>query len=332
MPTDTPSVWVISDGRRGIENQALGLAEALDRQSPINITRKIIGSDPSFAALPPRLQYLRRSKPVKYGLAAPFPQIVIGCGRQAIAPMRAIKKASPQTLLIYIQDPRGNYDLFDLIIAPAHDKLNRKNAISMIGSPNRLSEEKLDSAAQTFDDKIESYPAPRAAILIGGTSKHQFIDDKHLQDHIQSASMLLETGRSLFITLSRRTDAATRTTWAEFAAKHKDRVWFYDETTSDAGPNPYFAFLAASDLILVTEDSTNMLTEAYYTGVPVSRLAVAGTAGKFETLYHGLETYRSASPSQTSISGSVEAHKPLRETDQLAQDIMQRFNAHFNKS
>ena len=86
------SVWVISDGRRGIENQALGLAEALARITPITIKRRIIGSDPSFAALPPRLQYLRRFKPVKFGLGAPFPDIVIGCGRQSIAPIKAIKK------------------------------------------------------------------------------------------------------------------------------------------------------------------------------------------------------------------------------------------------
>ena len=57
MSQAAPALWVISDGRRGIENQALGLAEALARQTPITIKRKIIGSDPSFAALPPSVQY-----------------------------------------------------------------------------------------------------------------------------------------------------------------------------------------------------------------------------------------------------------------------------------
>ena len=133
MAPTLSSVWVISDGRRGIENQALGLAEAISRLNPLNITRKSIGSDPSFAALPPRLQVLRKSKPVKYGLAAPFPNMAIGCGRQAIAPLRVIKAHSPKTFIVYVQDPRGHYALFDQIIAPEHDGLNRSNAISMIG-------------------------------------------------------------------------------------------------------------------------------------------------------------------------------------------------------
>ncbi|MBC7166127.1 MAG: nucleoside-diphosphate sugar epimerase, partial [Phenylobacterium sp.] len=38
-----PSVWVVSDGRAGIENQGLGLAEAMGRERPIDLSVKRIG-------------------------------------------------------------------------------------------------------------------------------------------------------------------------------------------------------------------------------------------------------------------------------------------------
>lgn len=317
MSAALTSVWVISDGRRGIENQALGLAEALARMTILNITRKLIGSDPSFAALPPRLQLLRKPKPVKYGLAAPFPNIAIGCGRQAIAPLRVIKAHSPETFIVYVQDPRGSYNKFDLIIAPEHDGLERPNVISMIGSPNRITEQKLQDAEQAFQHKLSSFSSPRAALLIGGPSKRQFIDSAHLDEHIETAQALLKAGYSLLITLSRRTDDTARDAWTKFANAHSDQVWFYDEKTANTDPNPYFSFLAASDLIFVTEESTNMLTEAYGTTAPVYRLSMAGQAGKFQQLYESLENYRNTPPLSEILNTPKQSYEPLRETDRI---------------
>ena len=325
MSAALTSVWVISDGRRGIENQALGLAEALARVTSVNITRKSIGSDPSFAALPPRLQILRKSKAVKYGLAAPFPNIAIGCGRQSIAPLRVIKANNPKTFIVYIQDPRGSYNQFDLIIAPKHDGLKRPNAISMIGSPNRITEQKLRDAKQAFQPHLLRYKSPRAAMLIGGRSKAQFIDATHLDQHIETAQILMKAGYSLFITLSRRTDDSTRQAWTQVARDHSDKIWFYDETTHDAEPNPYYAFLATSDIIFVTQDSTNMLTEAYCVTAPVYRLNMAGQTGKFQKLYDGLDGFRDTPPLSTTLNSSKISYEPLRETDRIAALVWENY-------
>ena len=325
MSQAAPALWVISDGRRGIENQALGLAEALARQTPITIKRKIIGSDPSFAALPPSVQYKRRSKPVKYGLAAPFPDIAIGCGRQAMTPLRAIKAANPNTFIVYIQDPRGSYSQFDLIIAPAHDEVSKPNVVSMIGSPNRITDEKLQRAQSEFADTLARYSAPRAALLIGGTSKRQLIDTAARNTHLTTAKKLLTHDFSLLITLSRRTDEQTRAAWVEFVAAHKDHVWLYDERADDAGANPYFAFLAASDIIFVTQDSTNMLTEAYYTGAPVYRLSTSGKTGKFETLYNALDKLRPQPPLLETLTNAPQSYSPLNETDRMAKILWNKY-------
>ena len=113
--------------------------------------------------------------------------------------------------------------------------------------------------------------------------------------------------------------------WVEFAAAHKDHVWLYDERADDAGANPYFAFLAASDIIFVTQDSTNMLTEAYYTGAPVYRLSTSGKTGKFETLYNALDKLRPQPPLLETLTNAPQSYSPLNETDRMAKILWNKY-------
>ena len=102
-------------------------------------------------------------------------------------------------------------------------------------------------------------------------------------------------------------------------------MWFYDEETDNAGANPYFAFLAASDVIFVTQDSTNMLTEAYYTGAPVYRLPTTGKTGKFDALYAALDGLRKQPSQGETLSNSGQTYAPLRETDALAKILWDKY-------
>ena len=127
------------------------------------------------------------------------------------------------------------------------------------------------------------------------------------------------------ITLSRRTDSNTRKVWENFAHNHPDHVWFYDASLQDNALNPYFAFLASSKLIFVTEESTNMLTEAYSTPAPVYRLKMAGEAGKFQKLYDKLEALRDIPTLDETLSASETLYEPLRETDRIAAHVWDRY-------
>jgi len=57
MTSEPLSCLVISDGRRGIENQALGLAEAAARLRTTKIIVHVIENGAAFKAASPRLQY-----------------------------------------------------------------------------------------------------------------------------------------------------------------------------------------------------------------------------------------------------------------------------------
>lgn len=310
-------IVVVSDGRRGIENQALGLAEAMVREVPEvllqdalpQLDRRVISHSTFLRALPPKVQ-------MRHGTFDKLPecQIVIGCGRQAIAPLLWVKAHRPHVFTVYVQDPRMSPTHFDVVIAPEHDDVRGENVISILGSPNRVTPALLQDGAKDFATELGSLPTPRAAILIGGRSKRHRLDAKRQSAHLNAAKALQARGYSLMISTSRRTPKPYRRAWQDFA-RGSDSVWLYNGD----GPNPYFAFLSAADLILVTEDSTNMLTEACATGTPVHRLPMVGEPGKFAKLYAALE----ARCRVTRFNGAAESepYAPLDATSLAAQNI-----------
>jgi mitochondrial fission protein ELM1 len=266
-PMTQPTCFVVSDGRRGIENQALGLAEAVARRTPMQLVPLHL---PRTGALP---------QPDN-----PAPDLWIGCGRAAVRAAPLHRKAFPEALMVYVQAPRAQEPLFDLIVAPRHDRISGANVLNIIGSPNRVTPGLLDAAAAEFETELAKLPGPRAAVLVGGDSKHHRFTDTTCANLLDAVERMRAQAASVMITTSRRTPQAlidalqNRYGWS-------DQVWVH----AGDGPNPYFAFLSGADWLCVTEDSTNMLCEAATTGKPVYRLAVDGKPGKFEHLYAQLQ-------------------------------------------
>lgn len=313
--------WVVSDGRRGIENQALGLAEACARFRPLDIKRHVIESGGAFKAASPKIQLAMRSDPFRYGLPAPYPDIAIGCGRQAIAPLMALKKAAGDNIFtVYVQDPRIEAESFDLVVAPEHDKVSGENVLKMIGSPNRITRTELIAQVLNFQERLAALPMPRVAMLIGGPSKaHKLTEDVHAA-HMKAAQDTLASGRSLLLTTSRRTPDWAVDAYRQFADGKED-VWYYES----GEPNPYLAFLGGADTILVTEDSTNMLTDACSTGKSVFTLPMGGRSGKFQKLYDSLSERCHVRPYDARFK--TETYAPLDETSRVAQKVLQRYSA-----
>lgn len=311
--------WILSDGRRGIENQALGLAEAASRLRPFSFTKHVLSPGRAFKAATPLMQFALKNRPADYGLPREMPDIAIGCGRQAIAALLSIKKTLPSCFTVYIQDPKIDPDRFDLVIAPTHDNLSGRNVETMIGSPNRVTRNKIVKETLAFEQRLNRLPMPRAALLIGGPSKRfQFTKSDH-QNHISAAKDLLDKGFSLLVTTSRRTPDWAKKDYADLA-KENDRIWLH----AGEGENPYFAFLGGAELILVTEESTNMLTEAASTGKPVFTLPLTGEAGKFSALHKALEERCDLRP----YAGQVTRpdYPPLGETSRVAEKLWAHFD------
>ena len=312
------SIWVVSDGRAGIENQALGLAEAVQRLTPAEVTIKHTRWRPIFDRLPSALKIpaMLASAP----LTAPWPDLWIATGRATLPLSTRVKAWSGgKTFVVQTQDPRWADDRYDLIVAPAHDGLSGDNVFEITGSPHRITPQRIAEAAPLFADRIAPLPHPRIAVLIGGKSKAFDLTEAHAADLAdQIADAVRASGGALMLTFSRRTPDAAK---AVMTARLSDLPgWIWDGT----GDNPLFGFLHFADHILVTEDSANMAAEAASTGKPVHILPMVATkpADKFARLHADLRERGAARP----FDGTLESwtYTPLVETDRAAREILNR--------
>lgn len=318
----TPRVWVVSDGRAGIENQGLGLAEAIARLRPIDLSVKRIGWRGGFGRLPWWLHPapLRTLLPGS-GIAPPWPDIWIAAGRATLPlSMRMRRWSRGATMVVQLQDPRTPPGAFDLIIPPKHDRLTGDNVLPIVGSPHRVTAERLAQDYERFAAELDPLPRPRVAVLIGGNSKAFNLSPERAAAMAHEIELpVRQDGGSVMVTFSRRTPEDAKALLAARLKHLPGVVW------DGEGPNPYFAFLAAADFILVTEESTNMTTEAASTGKPVFILKMEGESLKFRLYHEDLERLGAARP----FGGAFHSwtYEPLAETERAAAEILRRFEA-----
>lgn len=323
QPADALSIWAVSDGRAGIENQALGLAEAIARRTPAHIITKRMQLRPPWLWLPPGFVPAPRQA-LTLGsdtIDPPWPDLFIGCGRAAAPFALGIRTWSHgKTFVVQLQDPRVNPREFDLVIPPIHDGLEGQNVLSIVGACHRVTTEKLDEAAQNYPIALDDLPSPRFAVLIGGKSKRQDISARRARAIADSlVAVQRQTGGTLMTTLSRRTSDTARIQFRTWLAPHS--VIFYE----GEGVNPYFAMLGAADHIFVTADSVNMATEAAATAKPIHILSVDGDAGKLTRFHQSLARRGCARP----FLGRLEtwSYPPLLETDRAAAAVLNAWSA-----
>ena len=101
---DTAECWVLTDGKPGMSNQCVGLAEALG----VDFVVKKVRPRLPWRILAPQLWLSPLSAPGADGdsLHAPWPKLLIATGRQTVALSIAIKRASAgKTFTVQIQNP-----------------------------------------------------------------------------------------------------------------------------------------------------------------------------------------------------------------------------------
>lgn len=297
-----PAVWVLHDGKPGMRSQALGLAEA----AGFPFDEKVLAVARPWVWLPPQLWLAPLSAAAAAGgpLAPPWPDLVIGCGRNAVRPALAIRRASAgRTLAVHIQDPRHGRGEFGLLIVPAHDRLRGPNVIATTGALHRVTPERLAADAERFPE-LARLPRPIVGVLIGGANRSYRLDLARLGEIADAVVGLLRRGGgSAVVTTSRRTGAAGLALLRERLAGVPAAVW------DGRGGNPYFAYLAVADALLVTADSVSMISEAAATGKPVHVIALDGGDAKFARFHAALRDAGVTRP----FAGVVEAwsYRPL---------------------
>jgi mitochondrial fission protein ELM1 len=266
LMSDIAAPWVISEGLAGLHAQAIGLAEA--------------------AGLSPDLRVLRPHAPWKWiaaklwpdplaavadTLTAPWPKLAIGCGGMAGAVLAALRRHSMR--VVQVQNPRMDIRRFDLIIANHHDELSGPNVFVIRTALHRVNSERLAAAAGAWQDRFVTYKRPLVAVLLGGSNGRYRLD---LDAGAKLASDLVAMAQrdkvGIVVTPSRRTDPAITGLIRQALAPVGGYVWDF------TGDNPYFGMLALADMVVVTQDSVSMISEAAATSAPVMFAPLPGSS------------------------------------------------------
>ena len=311
-------IWIVTDGAVGFEAQATAVAEAIG----LPYVLKRVHSKGPMRFLPTRLQvYLTPRLLLRFvgsnePLRQPWPRVIISVGRRSIPIALALKQVSG-AFTLNIQDPRVPAQCFDLVAAPAHDEFEGANVITTFGAVHRVTAKKVAEAAKKFATKFDFLPHPRFAVLLGGDSKgFRFTPAEAAAFGTAVAKLAREQRGSLLITPSRRTRPRSLSAFANAIVGVPHILW------GGTGENPYMAMLGWADIIIVTNDSVNMVTEAAGTGKPIYVKFLPGRS-KRNSRFH--EQMRNAGATRPFDGRCVEtwSYPAINDTEKVAHAIRQ---------
>ena len=244
-------VWLISDGKRGHENQSRGLLRALSAYAE---TQEVLIDTQNTKAS--WFDYLNAKLPVQLR-ALPQPNLIIATGSQTHSTLLAAGRATKAPTLVIMAPPRGLCHLFDRCIIPQHDGRKGKNIIQTIGAMNLVRPAAKKTAASGL-------------FLIGGPSKHHKWNEGGLVQQIQQI-LACEPQTHWTLTTSRRTPKSTTQLLQSMSmAGSQLQVTPASATGADWLPTQ----LAKTEKSWVTEDSVSMVYEALSGGAKVGLLPV----------------------------------------------------------
>lgn len=236
-------IWRFTDGKRGHDNQSLGLAEALCRLTPCRLE--------TVTALGGWLNVFNwmfgRFTP---GKQIPKPDLIIGAGHATHWPMLAARRAHGGKITVLMK-PSLPLSWFDWVVTPAHDGLSESQTSLVTQGPiNRI---------QTGSEKDRR----KGLMLIGGPSSEYGWSESALLKQIHLVA-LHEPDVVWQLTTSRRTPEGFLKNIAKLELPNVEAV-AHDKVTADWLPTR----LTHASQVWVTPDSASMVYEALTAGAVV---------------------------------------------------------------
>ena len=244
-------------------------------------------------------------------IVPPWPDLVIGAGRQ-IAPLVAALKKLHGVKTVQILDPCMPLADFDLVAIPEHDRMTGQNVIVTVGSVGRSTPEIVAAAAEPWRGRLAALPHPRLAVLLGGPSTSARFGGGAAGRLADALQALAEQGHGLMVTPSQRTPQG-------LVGRLRDRLGGRAFVWDANGDNPYPGILGLADAVLVTDDSVNMASEAASTGKPVHVFPLARVSAKIHRFHATLE----AQGAMRRFEGEIGdwTYPPLAEADRVAAEV-----------
>ena len=307
---------LLTQGMHGMISQVEGLAKALD----IDFTHHKVELNHFWKLIPPNLSPISQSvfKKINHD---DF-DVIISCGRKSVIPSIYLKNtANKKVFNIHIQDPKVNLNHFDFIVAPEHDAIEGENVISTKGAIHYLTENEISENKDYLNSFIKKDERKIWALIMGGPTKYYDYSTKNMK-HIFTAlyKLLKKHDFQLVVIPSMRTPINTIHYAKEFFGENHTIIM-------DVDKKAYLSALAISENIIVTCDSSSMISEAALTGKPIYIASILPKKNdkrfqRFRNLFRELNITRN-------LGEVVEnwSYPKLDETNRVANIIKQKINS-----
>ena len=249
---------LLTQGMHGMISQVEGLAKALD----IDFTHHTVEPNNFWKMVPPKFTPISQSVYKKIDLND-F-DIIISCGRKSVIPSIHQKSISKKKVFnIHIQDPKVNYNHFDFIVAPEHDSIKGKNVINTKGAIHYLTNEEIIKNKDYLNSFIKKDQRKICSLILGGPTKYYEYSLKNMENIFCILNDLLKKKDfQLVVIPSMRTPKNLIDYAKEYFGKNHTIVDNVDKKA-------YLSALSISQNIVVTCDSSSMISEASLTGKPI---------------------------------------------------------------
>ena len=247
---------LLTEGMHGMISQVEGLAKALD----LDFTHEKIELSSFWKLIPPSLTPVKDFV-FKNKIDQNF-NIVISCGRKSVIPSIFLKKKFGNKIMnIHIQDPKVSLNNFDYIIAPEHDGLTGSNVLTSKGAIHYLRYKELDENENYLKDRVKKDKL--VALIVGGPNKYYNYDKLEIENIFAKIEKnFIQNGFQLILIPSMRTPKNI----VEIAKNYFDKNQIIIDTVDKKA---YLSSLKIADHIVVTCDSTSMISESAMTGKPI---------------------------------------------------------------
>ena len=270
---------LLTQGMHGMVSQVEGLAKALG----LSYKHQKIELKSFWNLIPPKISPISENL-VKNKFVCDC-KIIISCGRKSVIPSISLKKRlGNQIFNIHIQDPKVSFEHFDLIVSPEHDNLKGENIINTIGAIHYLNKKEINENSKYLGIEKDKR-RELVAFIIGGPNKYYNYSEKQIHELFNKVKKLFTPDKFKIIVIPsyRTPENILKIAFNTFSINH--------HVVKNIDKKAYLSSLAISNYIVVTCDSTSMISEAAMTGKPVyiAMMKSFKPTGRFKKFYSQLK-------------------------------------------
>jgi len=307
---------LLTEGMHGMISQVEGLAKALD----LDFIHEKIELNNFWKLFPPKVTPVQGFV-FKNKINSQF-DIVISCGRKSVIPSIYLKKKFKNKIInIHIQEPKVSLDSFDFVVVPEHDGLKGNNVLTSKGAVHYLTNDELDQNKNYLKSRINSQKKI-VTLILGGPTKYYDYNNQVIEAIFSKIEKnFIKNNYQLIIIPSMRTPQNI----IEKAKNYFDKDQII---IPNVDKKAYLSSLKISDHIVVTCDSTSMISEAAITGKPiyVAQIPAIKNNQRFKSFFNLFESLNIIKELNNSVENWTYAK--LNETNKIANQIKKKIKQH----